>query len=78
MLNSRKKFKPSFFDLRHTVKLNIGITADDLKKLKADAKEAGQTIPDYIRLKLNIPTVGELAARRAERLKEYKKRNPFF
>jgi hypothetical protein len=74
----KKTFKPQFYDLRQTVKISIGVTFDDHEKLKAEAKAAGLTLPDFIKTKLNIPTAGELKARRAEREKEYRKRNPFY
>jgi hypothetical protein len=73
-----KKFKPQFYDLRQTAKISIGVTFSDYKKLQADAKMAGMNVPDFIKRKLNIPTAGELKARRTEREKEYKNRNPFF
>jgi hypothetical protein len=73
-----KTFKPQFYDLRQTVKISFVVTFDDHKKLKAETKQAGMTLPDFCRKKLNIPSVDELKARRAEREKNYKKRNPFY
>jgi hypothetical protein len=74
----KKTFKPQFFDLRQSRNISIGVTFDHHEKLKADAKEAGLTLADFIKTKLNIPTAAELKARRTEREREYKKRNPFF
>jgi hypothetical protein len=78
MSTMKKTFKPQFFDLRQTVKLSIGITADDHKKLQVEAKQEGLNLPDYCRKKLNLPLAGELKARRAQREEEYRKRNPFY
>jgi hypothetical protein len=78
MLNSRKKFKPQFFDLTQTVRVSFKVTFDDHQKLQADAKKAGLTLPDFIRKKLNIPTAAELKTMRAEREIKYRERNPFF
>jgi hypothetical protein len=70
-----KTFKPQFYDLRQTVKISFVVTFDDHKKLKAEAKRAGMTLPDFCRKKLNVPTAAELKTMRTEREKEYKKRN---
>jgi hypothetical protein len=77
MLTMKKTFKPQFFDLRQSRNISIGITADDHEKLKADAKQAGMTLADFIKTKLTIPTAAQLKAMRAEREKEYRERNPF-
>jgi hypothetical protein len=78
MLTMKKKFRPQFFDLRATQKISFTVTFDDHKKLQHEAKREGLSLPDFIRKKLNIPTADELKARRAEREKEYRKRNPFY